>query len=320
MGDVTPAQQVEFNAFEGNAQGFRILTRTEMYRNKGGMRLALGSLGAFTKYPVSAPVRLLAGAEGVMEGMPYIGLKKYGFFENDVPTFAHVAAELGLGRTDVRNASGQVVGSWWRRHPLAFLMEAADDICYNIMDLEDAYLSEDISFEVATDLLGALTARSRRDYPERSLADIVSIYRAKAISGAIGACVDAFRENYAAIMAGTFPRSLVEASRLGAEFQAIRHVARTEIFNAARKTELEVYGRNVVYRILDGLLPLLNELRAVDWNSSRLSAYHAQVVRALRLPVAHVTNAYDALHALTDFVSGMTDRYAVKVADIVGRR
>lgn len=320
MGDIPPAQRVEFNAFEGNAQGFRILTRTEMYRNRGGMRLALGSLGAFTKYPVSAPVRLEAGAEGVVEGTPYIGLKKYGFFENDVPTFAHVATELGLRRTDVRDGSGQVIGSWWRRHPLAFLMEAADDICYNIMDLEDAFLSEDISFEVATRLLGALTTRSGKEYPERSRADIVSIYRAKAISGAIAACVDAFRENYAAIMDGTFPRSLVEASRLGVEFQDIRQVSRTEIFNAARKTELEVYGRNVVYRILDGLLPLFNELRAVEWDCTRLSAYHAQLVRALRLPVAHVTNAYDALHALTDFVSGMTDRYAVKVADMIGRR
>jgi dGTPase len=82
---------------------------------------------------------------------------------------------------------------------------------------------------------------------------------------------------------------------------------------------LEVYGRNVVYRILDGLLPLLNEIRLEGWDLSRMSSYHVQLVRALNFPTHAMTNSYGALHSLTDFVSGMTDRYAVKVANMIGR-
>jgi dGTPase len=318
--DISETQRPEFMEFEGNAQGFRILTRTEMYRDEGGMRLALGSLGAFTKYPVSAAARQHVGAEGVFEGTEYIGLKKYGFFENDVAIFDTIAAELGIPKTETMASDGTLIGHWWRRHPLAFLVEAADDICYNVMDLEDAYLAEDVTYELVKKLLEGLVPKSNRLYPEQGEANMVSRYRALAIRGAIEACVEAFKNNYAEIMAGEFPISLIEASGKAAEFKAIREVASARIFNAVRKTELEVYGRNVVYRTLDGLLPLLNEIQLKDWSIDKISSYHVQLVRALNFPMHAMTSSYDALHALTDFVSGMTDRYAVKVADMIGWR
>ena len=81
-----------------------------------------------------------------------------------------------------------------------------------------------------------------------------------------------------------------------------------------------MYGRNIVYKILDGLLPLFDDLGSVDWNADKISDYHLQVTRALRLPIASLKDPYDAVHSLTDFVSGMTDRYAVKVADMIGAR
>jgi dGTPase len=318
--DISEDQRHEFMAFEGNAQGFRILTRTEMYRDDGGMRLALGSLGAFTKYPVSASARRHVGAEGVFNGTKYIGLKKYGFFEDDVAIFDTIAAELGIPKIETTASDGTVIGHWWRRHPLAFLMEAADDICYNVIDLEDAYLAGDVTYELVKSLLEGLVPKSNRLYPEQGEANTISRCRALAIGGTIQACVEAFKNNYAEIMTGEFPISLIEASGKAAEFKAIRDVAKARIFNAARKTELEVYGRNVVYRTLDGLLPLLNEIRLGGWDLSRMSSYHVQLVRALNFPTHAMTNSYDALHSLTDFVSGMTDRYAVKVADMIGRR
>lgn len=318
--DISEEQRQEFEAFEGNAQGFRILTRTEMYKDDGGLRLALGSLGAFTKYPVSAVIRKHVDSEGIIRGMRYIGLKKYGFFENDVSTFHRIADELGLLKGEALNASGDVVGHWWRRHPLAFLMEAADDICYNIMDLEDAYLAGDVAFDLVISLLEKLVPKSNKAYPDQSEAEIISRYRALAIRGAISACVQAFKDNYAEIMIGEFPISLVEASSKAHEFKEIKQIAKDRIFKAARKTELEVYGRNVVYRALDGLIPLLDEFGSVGWDATKLSSYHVQVVRALRFPIDSLTSSYDILHSLTDFVSGMTDRYAVKVADMLGKR
>lgn len=318
--DISEEQRHEFEAFEGNAQGFRILTRTEMYKDDGGLRLSLGSLGAFTKYPVCAGIKKQIGAEGIINGMQYIGLKKFGFFQNDISTFHHVADEIGLPSNETRNANGDVVGRWWRRHPLAFLMEAADDICYNIMDLEDAYLAGDVASDLVISLLERLAPTSNRSYPTQNESDVVSRCRALAIRGAISACVEAFKENYTEIMDGTFNNSLLEVSSKASEFKEIEQIAKDRIFKAPRKTELEIYGRNVIYRALDGLLPMLDEAGSVGWDTTRLSSYHVQVVRALAFPMASLASNYDALHALTDFVSGTTDRYAVKVADMLGKR
>ncbi len=303
----------EFIAFEGNAQGFRILTRTEMYRDQGGMRLAMGALGAFAKYPVSALVRRNAHT-------PYIGLKKFGLFRNDVDTFRTIATRLGLPEINAVNADGHVVGQWWRRHPLAFLMEAADDICYNIMDLEDAFLCGDVDFATAAHHLQGLMPPSnhgRDDRPKNG--DTIALYRAMAIGGAIAACVEAFKANYTQIMNGEFSTPLVDASTLAANFADIKTTARNIIFKAKRKTELEVFGRNVLYRVLDGLMPLINDLYENQWDIDRLTGYSAQLAQALHFQVHPIFGPCDALHALTDFVSGMTDRYAVKVAEMVGR-
>lgn len=319
LADIDDRQRPEFEAFEGNAQGFRILARTEMYRDDGGLRLTLGSLGAFTKYPVSAFVRTHS-ADTSVDGRPYIGLKKYGLFENDVATFAAVAEQLGLPSYDVCATNRKVLGHWWSRHPLAYLMEAADDICYNVMDLEDAYLSGDLEAELVINLLKELIPSSNKAYAEQSETDTVSRHRALAIRGAIAACVEAFKENYEAIMAGAFPISLIDAASVRGPFRAIKDVANSRIFKARRKTELEVYGRNIVYKVLDGLLPMFDDLESVGWNAGKISGYHLQVARALQIPIDSFGNSYDAVHGLTDFVSGMTDRYAVKVADMVGAR
>lgn len=320
LADITPAQRVEFEAFEGNAQGFRILTRTEMYRDDGGMRLTFGALGAFTKYPVSASVKALIGETGNVDGRRYIGIKKFGFFENDVRTFDEVASSVGLLRNNVKDGEGAVVGHWWRRHPLVYLVEAADDICYNIMDLEDAYLSGDIEAQRVIALLERLITKSNKEYPQQDNVNTVSRYRALAIRDAISSCVEAFKDNYPAIMRGELSVSLVDVCHVAAPFKEIKDISRKEIFSARRKTELEVFGRNVIHRTLDGLMPLLEELRFREWDASKLSGYHTQLARALQLPLAGVSNTYDGLHALTDFVSGMTDRYAVKVSEMISPR
>lgn len=300
-----PRFHQEFKAFEGNAQGFRIVARTEMYVNEGGMRLSLGVLGAFTKYPATANV-------SHARSDAYCGLKKYGLFDNDADLFAQVAAELGLPMETTSQ------GTWWRRHPLVFLMEAADDICYNIMDMEDAFISGDVSFAQASESLASLFARRNKPTTQKSPSAEISVLRAQAITGAISACVEAFKTHYDALMDGSFSKSLIEVSDKADEFAAIKRIARDRIFNAPRKTELEIYGRNVIWRIMNGLMPVLDDLERCGWDRERLSPYHQQLVRAFHLDLDGVDTSYDAVHALTDFVSGMTDRYAVKVADMLG--
>ena len=121
----------ELCEFEGNAQGFRLIANLEMYRQNGGMRLSLPVLGAFQKYPARARTSKSLGKE------TYVGLKKFGVFEAEWPIFEGMAQKLGLFEENSDN------GSWYRRHPLVYLVEAADDICYQILDLEDAFTSGD---------------------------------------------------------------------------------------------------------------------------------------------------------------------------------
>ncbi|NOR61322.1 MAG: hypothetical protein GQ535_02360 [Rhodobacteraceae bacterium] len=247
----------EFVAFEGNAQGFRILTKLEMYRNEGGMRLSHGVLGAFTKYPVTSYVQTTANSA-------YCGLKKFGIFESEMDIFESTAEKLGLPKETSAN------GNWWRRHPLVFLVEAADDICYNILDIEDAYTSGDLSFNTVKEKLSPLAGASNQARKDQTNEECIAEMRARGIGAAIGACVDAFKDNYSAIMDGTFSSSLIEVSNKSSEFNEIKALAKRRIFTAVRKTELEVFGRNTIHRVLNGDAPVFDELHDKNWDSEKL--------------------------------------------------
>ncbi|TPW33638.1 dNTP triphosphohydrolase [Martelella alba] len=293
----------EFEAFEGNAQGFRILTNLEMYRGDGGMRLTHATLATFSKYPVTARRRTTLTER-------YCGLKKFGIFESEARNFESVAERTGLIAEATPDGA-----PWWRRHPLVFLVEAADDICYNILDLEDAFTSRDLGYHEVLDLLSDLAGRE--PIAGNSEAENIAFLRAMAISQSIAASVEAFRTHYDAIMAGTFSDALIDASELGERFDKIATLANTRIFTSPRKTELEVMGRNVVHQVLDGLMPVFDALSAADWKVEDLKSYPQQLARATGIDLRNVSDTYTALHALSDYVSGMTDRYAVKIAQMV---
>ncbi|WP_164660890.1 dGTP triphosphohydrolase [Tropicibacter sp. Alg240-R139] len=299
----------EFERFEGNAQGFRILTRLEMYRNEGGMCLPNAVLGAFTKYPMGAETSKRLKASGKK---PYVGAKKFGFFEAERAYYEAAANAMELIETE--GADGQ---KWWRRHPLVYLVEAADDICYNIVDLEDGFSSGDLSLKTVEELLSAVAIPTRRNQGGYTDYEKISYLRARAIGGAINACVQAFKDNHDAILDGSFSSSLIEESGKAAAFKEIKDLAHEQLFTAPRKTKLEVQGRNVIRRVLDGLCPVYEALAKSGWQQADLPSYERQVVSAVQLDLRDVTDAYSAMHSLTDFVSGMTDRYAVKTADLL---
>lgn len=303
----------EFTKFEGNAQGFRILTQLEMYRNDGGMKLSNAVLGAFTKYPMSAETSRLLQSKAKKDGVPvYVGAKKFGVFEGEYETFKHVAEKLKLPEETIEGVT------WWRRHPLVYLVEAADDICYNIVDIEDGVIAGDLTLEKAEALLEPLFSnKTNRDQSAYTLQEKVAYLRARAIGDGIGACFKAFKENYDDILAGTFSGELIAVSEKAAEFQKIRETAREQLFTAPRKTNLEVRGRNVVTTVLEGILPVYNGLSANDWDANALGDYEKQLVRALDLDIRDVKDGYSALHSMTDYVSGMTDRFAVNAAKLV---
>ena len=298
----------EFEKFEGNAQGFRILTRLETYRNDGGMRMPYAVLGAFMKYPMCANTSKELEASTPEEDL-YVGAKKFGFFGKERDYFADAARELGL--PEMQSAGGM---AWWKRHPLVYIVEAADDICYNIVDLEDGVVSGDLSYADVESLLDKIALPPSSNPPEYNLHEKISYLRARAIGGGIKACVEAFKENYAEIMNGTFSSSLLDESKKSGEFSKIKEFARVQLFTSPRKTKLEVQGRNVIRNVLDGLCPVYDALSKVDWCESGLPDYEKQLVAAVGLDLRDVDDAYTALHSMTDFVSGMTDRYAVSTS------
>jgi dGTPase len=219
-----------------------------------------------------------------------------------------------MGLPEAQGLDGQ---NWWRRHPLVYLVEAADDICYNIVDLEDGYSAGDLSFEKVQDLLSAFANSPSSNQGGYNQYEKISYLRARAIGAAIKACVDAFKANHDAILDGSFSGSLIGVSSRATDFAKIEKLAREQLFTAPRKTRLEVKGRNVIRKVLDGLCPVYEALAKNNWDENALPDYEKQLVSAVQLDLRDVTDAYTALHSLTDFVSGMTDRYAVQVSDML---
>lgn len=300
LNDISDSVKNELVRFEGNAQGFRILTSLEMYKSSGGMRLSLPVLGAFQKYPARARTAKHLGKSH------YVGLKKFGVFEKEWAAFAEVAEKLGL----LKETSDH--GDWFKRHPLVYLVEAADDICYEIVDLEDAFTSGDLDEETVISALKPIA--NKNENSDKPPSEQIAYLRAIAIGQAIDACVQAFKDNYESIMQGDFNSSLVEASSLAKSFKEIHGLASKRIFTAQRKTELEMSGRSVLRRVLDNIVPVYEELKLKNWDEDKLSSHNHQIVRALALDLSDVESDSAALHSIADFVSGMTDRYAVKVS------
>ncbi|MDV3250539.1 dNTP triphosphohydrolase [Devosia sp. BK] len=306
--EVDFAIQPEFTAFEGNAQGFRILTRLEMRRNDGGMRLSKATLGAFMKYPVTARTRAALKASGETS---YVGLKKFGFFSSEETLFDDVATTLGLPEERIGEQK------WWRRHPLVYVVEAADDICYNIVDIEDAFTTGELSYKEVVTILVKVAKPRDESAGDRSQAEHVAMLRAMAIGQAIESCVKAFIDNHAAIMDGTFSGSLTEVCEMGEMFTDMRQLSNDHIFTARRKTELEVSGRRIINNVMSGILPVYEDLAAVGWQPESLGSRSQQLVRALDLDLRNLTTPAEALHALADYTSGMTDRYALRISKML---
>lgn len=307
--DLSEGQRREFSNFEGNAQGFRILTRLEMSRRAGGMRLTHAVLGAFTKYPCLAR----DGALG--KAAPYIGRKKFGAFEAEAAHLEEMARSTGLIPQD----------GGWVRHPLAFLVEAADNICYNILDLEDAFTSGVLPFgEVETLLRGLIEKDVQREEgaaDARYDAEHVGKLRAAAVGALIHASVESFLDRHDDILAGRFSAELTDVFALKEPFGAISKVASERIFPSSRKMELEVAGRDLIFGLLDRFMAVIEGLADHGWDRAAMeeaSPYLRKLAASAQMDLRDVGDPYSGLHALTDFVSGMTDRYAVKMARPLG--
>jgi len=292
---VSDSQWADLIQFEGNAQGFRILNKSQYQ----GLHLTYATLGAFTKYPCPA---MMEGRDKKKKSQ-----KKYGFFQTEKELFSDIATQLELVK----------VGDYaWSRHPLAFLVEAADDICYNIIDLEDGCRLGLVSFKDTVDLLAGIL---KENFDQKKLDQIpgldekIGVLRAMAIGKLIDECVIVFLENEAEILSNNYDQALAVHCKSAAALNEISNISIEKIYRAKHVVEIESAG----YEVLPGLLEEFTKAGKFYIEGS-LSKKYENLMRLLpseikagvdESPESH----YGMLRNIIDFVSSLTDRHAISL-------
>ncbi|MDR0735793.1 MAG: dNTP triphosphohydrolase [Zoogloeaceae bacterium] len=296
----TPAQCADFARYEGNARGFRVLTRLQNPANPG-LQLTAAVLAAFAKYPRASWLgdKELSGA----------GAKKYGFFQHDAAAFAQVAAAAGLLE--------RLPNMAWHRHPLAYLVEVADDTCYLIVDLEDAARLGFVRTGDAQELLAALAGDSVNAGKLQRLfepKERIEYLRAKAIGRLLEAAAAVFLESEADILGGKFEGDLLSAAPLAAPLAAVKEIAFERIYTARPALEIETAG----FEVLGGLLSLF--VAAVEAAVGQYPMTTRERMLLKLLPPQFLgdrgqpdPDPYVRFLGVADFVAGMTDSYAVNL-------
>ena len=285
---LTPEQWNDLTHFEGNANTFRLLTHQFEGRRKGGFVLTYSTLASIVKYPYSSTH---ANSKG-----------KFGFFTSEKEGFERIAEELGI-----RKLGDEV----YARHPLVYLVEAADDICYEIMDIEDSFKLKILSLQETKDLLLGYFPETRRAKMEKMLKMVtdhneqIAYLRSNVIGLLTNECTRTFLENEEKILNGDFEGSLIKhISELPAKaYQHCSVVARERIYRSRDVVDIEVAG----FRIIGTLIDLMTEaVLSPEKAYSELLINRVSSQYNMKAP-----NLFDRLQAVLDYVSGMTDVFAL---------
>ena len=255
--EMSAASYQDLCDFEGNANGFKILAENRP-GSEGGLRLSYATLGAFMKYPkASLPKKPTAAIHD----------KKYGFFQLNTKDFEAVADELGLMQTHTD-------GIGYHRHPLAFLVEAADDICYTIIDFEDGINLGLIQEEFALEYLIKLVKGSintEKYYQLTTTKDRLSYLRSLAINTLITEAASVFMSNEDAILKGEFDRSLLDKSKFEAQISDIIAISVKNVYRSKEVIEKEIAGYQVITFLLKTfLLAVFNTRKGTPTNFDKL--------------------------------------------------
>ena len=299
-----PEEASDVESFEGNAQGFRVLTRLEMPDQKGGMQLTCATLATFAKYPSasSVPVRP-AGVAG----------KKYNFFRAEAELFREVAESTGM------ISAGPDA---WQRHPLAYLVEAADDIAYRIVDFEDGQRLGLVDYgELERLFLEIIDSERTAEYVATIQNPIrkTEFLRAQVIGRLVGEAVKVFVEHQDELLAGELEKTLLAYIPYQEPLERIQKRSSRDIYNHRKVAEVVGAGFELVSGMLDIFVPCVNEM-AEEQSGGVKASYRSHRLFYL-LPEAEMclvnkewaTDPYTRLLSVLDYVAGMTDSYAVEL-------
>lgn len=287
---LTPEQWEDLTHFEGNANAFRLLTHQFEGRRKGGFVLTYPTLASIVKYPFSSS---LAGKK-----------PKFGFFTTEEEGFRRIAEELGMKKLSDAPLR-------YARHPLVYLVEAADDICYQMMDIEDAHKLKILTSQETQELLLAYFTDERKEHMLKTLeivSDVneqIAYLRSSVIGLLISECTEAFLNNEAKILEGEFEGSLIRhiSEQPAAAYKHCADVSMRKIYRSRDVLDIELAG----FRIISTLLELM--IDAVRWPEkaySQLLINRVSDQYNIKAPAL-----YEKIQAVLDYISGMTDVYAL---------
>ncbi len=297
-----PSEWFDLVRFEGNANGFRLLTHHFPTRLPGGFRLTYTTLASMAKYPCAAE------ASDKSKGLHR---KKFGFFQSDQQRFIEMAERLNM-RLENENPRS------YYRHPFVYLVEAADDICYLIMDWEDAHRLGIISFETASSALLRIIELQGQDMTRvkenlnglvKDANESIAYLRALSIGAIIDACVGVFEDNELEILNGSFKLPLIAAIQpeLVEQLENIRQQSVEKIYQHPSVARIELSGFQVISGLLHAYIPAILSTKPTGSERSLQRLMPVQY----RLPKE--ATAYDKTLAVLDFISGMTDIYALQL-------
>lgn len=292
-------EKKDIEYYEGNAQGFRLLTVLQMPENEGGMRLTYPTLAAFTKYPVESLL---------MKSNDFVSRRKFNFFQSEKKLFEEVAEGTGL----VRDGEDSFC---WCRHPLAFLVEAADDICYHIVDFEDGYRLGIVGFDEIHELFseiiksGPALNKTKKFKDNRSK---VEYLRARAMHKLIDEAKDCFIENEKAILEGTFEKELISLVPSAEHLKIIKDRSIEIVYSNSRVLEIEAAGFEVANGILDLFFESALDVFNHNSNASAQSKKIMQIIPSQFRP-NETSTGYLIILNILDYFSGMTDSFAVSL-------
>ncbi|NJB71683.1 dGTPase [Saonia flava] len=302
--DLTKKEYRDIIDFEGNANGFKLLSESKE-GVKGGLRLSYATLGAFMKYPKESLPK---------KPTKHIADKKFGFFQSEKDFFKEVADELGL----IPTRTGEDFS--FSRHPLTFLVEAADDICYTIIDFEDGInlglIPEDYALEYLIKLVKD-KINTKKYNAIAYMEDRLSYLRALAINTLIQDAADIFVENEDKILSGDFDVSLLDKSKYIAQTKDIIKLSVERIYQSHEVIEKEIAGYKIISDILDVYTGAL--VRKKEGNSSNYDGLLIQT-----LPEFYQRTNMSLYHILLNtccYVASLSDSAAVHIHNkIMGKQ
>jgi len=299
-------QRKDLENFEGNSNALRVLTNSFNEPEPGGYKLTYTTLASLVKYPC-------ASTEGFNKKSGLIATKKSGFFDSELETYRQIAGTLGIPKiADYENV--------YARHPFVYLTEAADDICYRVIDLEDAHRLHIISLETFKEMFLPFFENEKevyntRDYIENKLANIhddnqkVQYIRARWIGLMIDKLSKIFMAHEEELLNGTMEKDLLKCMPAAdhALIDRINKFSVKHVYNYKAVVEIEIAG----YNVIGGLLK--------EFVHAVLNPHLSKSVKLIKLVSAQFPvkgdseSIYGDIQSLVDFISGMTDLYAIDI-------